>query len=139
MTNPTPSIVLLSAAKRRRGRAPLRSNGKVRWCFLQTRCVGRSHRGPPPPPALRAAPSLSPRDDAGGEGFRGEIWVGRRAACSAILVTGEDVARAAHRQDAARLLGIVLDGGADARDMDVDRAVEGFELLTLEQVHQRVA
>ena len=52
---------------------------------------------------------------------------------------GEDVARAAHRQDAARLLGIVLDGGADADDMDVDRAVEGLELLALQQVHQRIA
>src|SRR5258708_13678991 len=58
---------------------------------------------------------------------------------SPVLIPREDVARAAHRQDAAWLLGIVLDGGADARDMDVDRAVEGFELLALQEVHHRVA
>src|SRR6266851_538901 len=110
MASPAPSIGLLSAAKRGRGRGPLRSNGKVRWCFSQTRYLVRRRRGPPHPPALRAGPSLSPRDDAGGEGFRGEIQIGRRATRSPVLIPGEDVACAAHRQDATRFLGIVLDG-----------------------------
>src|SRR4029077_9015984 len=56
-----------------------------------------------------------------------------------ILLLGEHVARAAHGDDAARLLYIVLDRGADARDVHVDRAVEGLELLALHQVHQRLA
>src|ERR1700730_11191219 len=55
---------------------------------------------------------------AGTSPLRGEAdrWL---FSCSPVLIPREDVARAAHRQDAARLLGIVLDGGADARDMDV--------------------
>ena len=56
---------VLSAAKRGRGRDPLRSNGEVRWCFVQRRradCEATAHltlpaltRGSPPsPPASRA-------------------------------------------------------------------------------------
>src|ERR671936_1023827 len=56
-----------------------------------------------------------------------------------VLLLGEHVARAAHGDDAARLLRIILDRGADARDMHVDRAVEGLELLALHEVHQRLA
>src|SRR5919204_2491975 len=56
-----------------------------------------------------------------------------------VLLLGEHVARAAYGDDAARLLRIVLDGGADARDVHVDRAVEGLELLALHEVHQRLA
>ena len=51
----------------------------------------------------------------------------------------EHIAGAAHGDDAARLLRIVLDGGADARDVDVDRAVERFEPLVLHHVHDGVA
>src|SRR6266850_103104 len=40
--------------------------------------------------------------------------------------------------DAARPLRIVLDGGADARHMDVDRAVEGFQRFALDEIHQRL-
>src|SRR6185295_3326940 len=55
------------------------------------------------------------------------------------LLLGENVARAAHGDEAARLLRIVLDRRADARDVHVDRAVEGLERLASYQVHQRVA
>ena len=54
-----------------RGWGPLRSNGRVRWCFVQTGCFGRKRRSPPHPPRAGArVPALSPRDDAGGEGVR---------------------------------------------------------------------
>src|SRR4030081_538596 len=53
-----------------RGWGPLRSNGRVTWCFAQTRCFGLQHLSPPLPPHAGArVPSLSPRDDAGGEGL----------------------------------------------------------------------
>ena len=37
------------------------------------------------------------------------------------------------------MLGIVLDGGANAGDMDVDRPVEGLELAALDEIHQPLA
>src|SRR5580704_13617965 len=63
--NPASDSRVLSAAKRGRGRDPLRSNGEVRWCFVQRRradCEATAHltlpaltRGSPPsPPAARA-------------------------------------------------------------------------------------
>jgi hypothetical protein len=52
----------LSAAQRGRGRGPLRSNGRVRWCFVQTRFSGHEHRSPPHPPRASAGPlPLPPR------------------------------------------------------------------------------
>src|SRR5690606_3201724 len=56
-----------------------------------------------------------------------------------ILAAGEHVARAAHGADAPRPPRVVLDGGADARDVDVDRAVERLERRAPHAVHQRVA
>src|SRR5882757_10743214 len=51
----------LSAAQRGRGWGPLRSNGRVRWCSLQSRFFGRKHRGPPHPPrATRGSPPSPP-------------------------------------------------------------------------------
>ena len=44
----------------------------------------------------------------------------------------EHIARAAHGDDPARMFRIVFDGGADARDMNVDRAIEGFQRFALE-------
>src|SRR4029079_7935796 len=44
------------------------------------------------------------------------------------LLFGEHVAHAADGEDALRVLGIGLDRGADASHVNVDRAVEGFEL-----------
>src|SRR5436305_836276 len=72
LSDPHFLLGILSAAKRGRGRGPLRSNGKVRWCSTRTRSFWCEHRNPPHPPALRAGPSLSPRC-AGGEGTRDKI------------------------------------------------------------------
>src|SRR5882762_3449895 len=64
-------IKLLSAAKRGRGRGPLQSNGKVRWCFVKRDARATETPRPPHPLALRAGPSLSPHF-VGGEGRRDE-------------------------------------------------------------------
>src|SRR5438045_6392592 len=67
-------------------------------------------------------------------------WSGALPAkTSSVLVPCEHVARSAHRQYPLGLLGIVLDGGADAADVDVDRAVERLELFALQEIHQRIA
>ena len=58
---------------------------------------------------------------------------------ASVLLLGEDVAGAAYRDDAARSLHIVLDGGADARDVHIDGAVERLQRLGLHQVHQHLA
>src|SRR6188508_995624 len=55
-----------------------------------------------------------------------------------VLLAREHVAGAAHREDAARRLRVVLDDGADARDVDVDRAVEGLERMALQRIHDLV-
>src|SRR2546426_1316693 len=57
-------------------------------------------------------------------------------ACASVLLLGEDVAGAADREDATRPLRVVLDGRADARDVDVDRAVEGLERLAPDEIHE---
>src|SRR5262245_39469990 len=59
-------------------------------------------------------------------------------ASASLLLAGEHVAGAAHGEDAARLLRIVLDRRADPRDVDVDRAIEGLERLALDEIHQRI-
>src|SRR4029077_17773325 len=55
-----------------------------------------------------------------------------------VLGLGENIARAADRDDAPRLFWIVLDRGANARHMNVDRPVERIHLFTFDQVHQGV-
>jgi len=45
--------------------------------------------------------------------------------------------RAAHRQDAGADAWHHLDGGANARDVHVDRTVEGFQFLALDQFISR--
>ena len=62
---------------------------------------------------------------------------GGRAGAS-ILLAREHVPGAPHREEPAGALGIVLDGGADARDVDVDRAVERLERLAAHKVHEGV-
>src|SRR5262245_43965614 len=59
-------------------------------------------------------------------------------ASASLLLPGEHVAGAAHGEDAARLLRVVLDCRADPRDMDVDRAIEGLERLALDEIHQGI-
>ena len=63
----------------------------------------------------------------------------RRQGQSPSCLLREHVARAAHREHAARRLRVVLDRRADARDVDVDRAVEGLQRIALERVHDLVA
>src|SRR3984893_15939497 len=58
--------------------------------------------------------------------------------CS-VLRFGEYVARASHCDDAPRLFWIVLDGRADARDVDINRAIERLNRLAFERIHQRFA
>ena len=58
-----------------------------------------------------------------------ELLVEAAHRIASVLRLGEHVAGAAHGDDAARLLGIVLDGRADARDVHVDGAVEGLQRL----------
>ena len=57
----------------------------------------------------------------------------------AVLLFREHVARAAQRENAARPLRIVFDGGAQARDVHVDRPIEVLEGLALGEIHQRLA
>src|SRR4029079_8535303 len=56
-----------------------------------------------------------------------------------VLPPREHITRAADRQDPAGMLRIILDGGPDARDMHVDRAVERSELLAPDEIHQPLA
>src|SRR5439155_18010123 len=81
--------------------------------------AGRARRG-----ARRRPPG--PRTPRGWPG-----WPGRSAgtAAASVLVLGarEDVAGAAHGEDAAGPPRVVLDGRADPRDVDVDAPVEGLE------------
>src|SRR6187397_3024191 len=56
---------------------------------------------------------------------------------SAVLVLREYITRAAQRDDSPRMLRVVLDGRAQARDVYVDGAVEVLECLTLGEIHQR--
>src|SRR5579864_8690087 len=56
-----------------------------------------------------------------------------------LLCFGKYIAGAAHRYHAAWLLRVVLNGGADAGDVHVDRPVEGVEPFVPEQIHQGVA
>src|SRR5689334_299037 len=58
---------------------------------------------------------------------------------SPVLLFGEYVARTAHCEDTPRLLRIILDGRANARDVHVDRAIELFECGAFGEVHQRIA
>src|ERR1035438_4304293 len=66
----------------------------------------------------------------------------RRRSCATVvgvLLSREHVAGTAHGEDAARRFRIVLDDGADARDVHVDRAVERLERMALERIHDLVA
>jgi hypothetical protein len=56
-----------------------------------------------------------------------------------VLGFGEHVARAAHCDDTPRFFWIVLDRGTDARDVDINRAVEGLDRFAFDRIHQRVA
>ena len=48
----------------------------------------------------------------------------------------KDIARAADRDHSARISWVILDRCADAGDVDVNRAVEGLQLIT--QLHKRL-
>src|SRR6478672_7429119 len=95
--------------------------------------------------ALRLAPWRCPPRGLGRAWERAGARPARARAQSScrgvvgVLLAREHVARAAHGEDAARRLRIVLDHGADARDMNVDRAVEGLERMALERIHDLVA
>jgi hypothetical protein len=53
---------------------------------------------------------------------------------SGILYPGEYVAGPTHRDDAARLPWVVLDGKTQAADMDIDRPVEGIAGFALDRI-----
>src|SRR5262249_60377733 len=44
-----------------------------------------------------------------------------------------------HGDDAARILRIVFNRRADARDMDIDRTIEGLKAPVLDDIHQGLA
>src|SRR3954465_5642618 len=58
---------------------------------------------------------------------------------SAILRPCEDVADAAHGDDTPGVLRIVLDGGTQPADMDIDRTVDRLQRLTPGRVDQLLA
>ena len=58
---------------------------------------------------------------------------------ASVLRFREDVTGAAHGYDSTRRFWVVLDGGPDARNVNVYGAVEGIKCLTLECVHQSIA
>ena len=51
---------------------------------------------------------------------------------------GKDIARAADRDHSARVSWVILDRCADAGDVDVNRAVEGLQLIIFRQLHKRL-
>ena len=56
-----------------------------------------------------------------------------------VLPPREDVPGTPHGEDASGLSGIVLDGGANTRHVDVDAAVEGLHRVAAQRVHDLVA
>src|SRR5215813_2737499 len=58
---------------------------------------------------------------------------------SSLLDFGKNISGATNRDHPARLFRVVLDGGADTRNMHVYGAVKGFEPFVAELVHDRIA
>ena len=56
-----------------------------------------------------------------------------------VLNASEHIPRPAHREHTTRMARIVLDGGPDTGDVHVDAAIEGFQLLAFDSVHELLA
>src|SRR4030095_2381242 len=56
-----------------------------------------------------------------------------------VLILREYIASATHRNDPARVFGVILKGSADARNMHIKAAVEHLEFLPADAVHESFA
>src|SRR5215510_7687359 len=56
-----------------------------------------------------------------------------------VLILCEHIAGATHRNDPARVFGVVLNGSADARNVHINAAVERLKFLPAHTVHDGFA
>src|SRR5207237_9610126 len=56
-----------------------------------------------------------------------------------VLIPGEHIAGTTYRNNATRMLGVILKSGTDTRDVHVNTAVEGVQLLPTHAVQEGFA
>src|SRR5438093_12869089 len=56
-----------------------------------------------------------------------------------VLILREHIASATHRNDPARMFGVILKGSADARNMHINAAIERLEFRPPDAVHEAFA